>query len=204
MKRIDTKFVVHKKDLIPVLGELKSFYKVLEIDKDRVMTYKTLYFDTRAKKFYHDHHNGKTNREKVRIRKYVESNRCFLEIKQKDVKGRTSKSRIAIPDFETDLSEISTDFIRKTTLKDYDLSPTIRNQFNRITLVNNTDKERVTIDLNLSVKKNEAVKSYGNLVIIEVKQERFNRDSPMVKALKKHRLHPFRIRRESGDERHGS
>ena len=193
LKRIDTKFIFHKKDLIPVLEEIKNDYKVLEIKKNRVMTYQTLYFDTETKKFYHDHHNGKTIREKVRIRKYVESNRCFLEVKQKDVKGKMNKSRIAIPYFETDLPGTAADFIKQTTFQDYDLIPTVGNKFNRVTLVNNTDKERVTIDVNLIVKKNESEKCFENLVIIEAKQERFIRNSPIVKTLKTYRIHPFRI-----------
>ena len=166
LNRTDTKFVFHKMDLIPVLEEMKNHYKVLEIDKGRVMTYNSLYFDTKTKIFYHDHHNGKINRKKIRIRKYLESNRCFLEIKQKDAKGKTNKSRIEIPDIESFLSEASIDFIRKITLKDYDLSPTIWSLFNRITMVNNTDKERVTIDLNLSFNINDSTESFDNIVIL--------------------------------------
>jgi hypothetical protein len=42
-----------------------------------------LYFDTDSKRFYHDHHNGKVKRTKIRMRNYVESNLTFLEIKKK-------------------------------------------------------------------------------------------------------------------------
>lgn len=193
LKRTDTKFIFHKKYLMPILEEIKNDYKVLEIDKNRIMTYQTLYFDTETKKFYHDHHNGKTIREKIRIRKYVESNRCFLEVKQKDVKGKMNKSRIGVADFSPDLPETAAGFIKQTTLKDYNLTPTVGNQFNRVTLVSNTDKERVTIDLNLKVKKDKSEKLFENLVILEIKHEHFNRSSPIVKALKKYRIHPYRV-----------
>ena len=164
MNRTDTKYIIHIDQLTYVLEAIRSHYKVLEAEKSRISTYRSLYFDTITKKFYHDHHNGKINRNKIRIRKYVDSNHCFLEIKQKDAKGKTNKSRITIPDFETSLSEKSTDFIRKKTLEDYDLSPSIWNQFNRITLVNKTDKERVTLDFNLSFNRNGSAKSYENIV----------------------------------------
>ena len=61
MKRTDTKFVVSKKMLPVLLETLKEKYRVLEIDNNRVMTYNSLYFDTKDQKFYREHHNGKIN-----------------------------------------------------------------------------------------------------------------------------------------------
>jgi hypothetical protein len=193
MKRTDTKFIIHQKKLIKVLEIIKDNYKILEIDKNRMMTYASLYFDTENKKFYNDHHNGKINRAKVRMRKYIESDICFLEIKQKDGKGKTTKSRIQIKDFETNLSKNSIDFISKTTSEKLELKPIIWNKFNRITLVSTITKERITIDLNLCYKLNTLKKDYSNLVIIEVKQERFNRTSAVVKALKNNFINPYSI-----------
>lgn len=193
MKRTDTKFVIHEKHLIEVLESIKDQYRVLEINKNRMLPYSSLYFDTPKKKFYIDHHNRKVNRTKVRIRKYVESGICFLEIKQKDGKGKTTKSRISIDDFEPELSENSTNFIQKITKQNYDLAPSIWNKFNRITLVNKTAKERLTIDLNLSFKKNNDFKTFTNLVIIELKQERFTRTSPIVKQLKSKQINPYSL-----------
>ncbi|MFY0712923.1 polyphosphate polymerase domain-containing protein [Seonamhaeicola sp. NFXS20] len=193
MKRTDTKFIIHEKDLISVLKSIQNKYRVLEINNNRILTYSSLYFDTPSKKFYLDHHNRKVNRTKVRMRKYVESDLCFLEIKQKDGKGKTTKSRIPIDDFETDLSDNSIEFIENTTQESFDLEPIIWNKFNRITLVNIENKERLTIDLNLSFKIKKAYKIYKNLVIIEVKQERFSRTSPIVKQLKLKQINPYKI-----------
>lgn len=193
MKRTDTKFVIHEKHLIEVLESIKDQYRVLEINKNRLLPYSSLYFDTPKKKFYIDHHNGKVNRTKVRIRKYIESGICFLEIKQKDGKGKTTKSRISIDDFEPELSENSINFIQKITKQNFDLEPSIWNKFNRITLVNKTAKERLTIDLNLSFKKNNDFKTFTNLVIIELKQERFTRTSPIVKQLKSKQINPYSL-----------
>jgi len=193
MKRTDTKFVIHTSQLITVLKEIQHCYKVLEINNDRVMTYSSLYFDTDDNQFYNNHHNGKNNRTKIRQRKYIESDLCFLEVKQKNGKGETNKTRIEIPDFETNLSENATDFISKTTLKEYNLTPSLWNRFNRVTLVNTESKERVTIDLNLSYKIKNIEKKYDNLVVIEVKQERVNRNSKIVKTLKALKEHPYSI-----------
>jgi len=193
MKRTDTKFIIPENKLQSVLTIIKDQYKILEINKNRIMSYSSLYFDTNTKKFYQDHHNGKNNRIKVRMRKYLESDICFFEIKQKDGKGKTTKSRIEINDFDSKLHDEYIDFIETKTSQRFDLIPIISNKFNRITLVNNTEKERLTIDLNLSFTKNESIKEYNNLVIIEVKQEKFNRNSPVIKALKNKGINPFRI-----------
>ena len=193
MKRTDTKFVINKEQLLAVLSKIDDQYKVLEIKKDRIMSYSSLYFDTDDNKFYNDHHNGKNNRTKIRQRKYVESNLCFLEIKQKNGKGETNKSRIPVSDFEVDLSKSSTAFISETTNEVYNLEPSLWNGFNRITLVSLKNKERVTIDLNLSYKMNDIEKKFENLVVVEVKQERFNRNSAIVKSLKVLRQHPYSI-----------
>lgn len=193
MKRTDTKFVIHEKDLAEVLEQIKDKYEVLEIDKNRILTYSSLYFDTPSKRFYLDHHNRKVNRTKVRMRKYVESNLCFLEIKQKDGKGKTTKTRMPIECFEMDLSENSKAFIKNTVNASLDLQPVIWNRFRRITLVNRQGKERITVDLNLSFKTPNATKNYNDLVIIEVKQERFSRMSPLVKYLKLKQVNPYKI-----------
>lgn len=193
MKRTDTKFVIHEKDLIEVLEQVKNKYRVMEINSKRILPYSSLYFDTPSKKFYNDHHNRKVNRTKVRMRKYVESGICFLEIKQKNGKGKTTKSRISINDFEQNLSENSVDFIQKVTHHNFDLQPIIWNKFDRITLVNKTAKERLTIDLNLSFKKNKHFKSFDNLVIVELKQERFSRTSPFAQQLKLKQINPYSL-----------
>ena len=132
MKRTDTKFVIHQKNLIEVLETIKDHYSVLQINDKRTLSYPSLYFDTKDKKFYHNHHNGKVNRTKVRMRKYMESNICFLEVKQKDGKGKTTKSRIQINDFETENSAAHRDtliapnyFADSLCLSDIILSGTI-------------------------------------------------------------------------------
>ena len=191
MKRTDTKFVIPLNKLSGLLNEISNQYCVLEVNKKRIMSYSSQYFDTSEKRFYFDHHNGKTNRLKVRIRKYVDSNIAFLEIKKKDGKGFTTKSRTPIPDFEMSLTTQSNTFIQKTTSQSFQLEPSLYNDFKRITLVSNNLNERVTIDLNLSFTLNECVKTFEKIIIIEVKQEGVNRNSPIVQALRNSREYPF-------------
>lgn len=192
-KRKDTKFVINISLLPLILEHLKDNYRVLEIDGKRLMNYSSLYLDTPDFKFFNDHHNGRVNRTKIRQRKYVDSDLTFIEIKKKNGKGETDKFRKQIPDFETTLSEKTKDFIQKVTEKDFDLQPSLWNNFQRITLVNLDSNERVTIDLNLSFSIDNKEKVYSRLVVIELKQAKFDRTSDVVKILKNMQCNPYSI-----------
>ena len=91
MSRMDTKFVFKIEKLPSLLEKMTAFYRVLEINGKFIHDYKSLYFDTNARKFYIDHHNSRVNRNKIRFREYVDSGLTFLEVKLKNNKGRTIK-----------------------------------------------------------------------------------------------------------------
>ena len=184
MKRVDTKFILSESQLLKVLSKIQKDYKVLEIDNERLMQYSTLYFDTQNKKCFKEHHNGKLNRYKIRMRKYLVSDICFLEVKKKNNLGVTNKTRKQIKDFETILSSDSKEFIYNSQINDLLLEPALYNNFNRITLVNKNYPERVTIDTNLSFKSADKEKIFDNLVVIEIKQEGKRLNTVMNKALK--------------------
>ena len=184
MKRVDTKFILTESQLLKVFSKIRKEYKVLEIDNERLMQYSTLYFDTQNKKCFKEHHNGKLNRYKIRMRKYLVSDICFLEVKKKNNLGVTNKTRRQIKDFETILSSDSKEFIYNSQINDLLLEPALYNNFNRITLVNKNYPERVTIDTNLSFKSANKEKIFDNLVVIEIKQEGKRLNTVMNKALK--------------------
>ena len=124
------------------------------------------------------------------MRKYIESNLTFLEIKQKNNLGVLKKSRVVINDLNEDLSIKDKEYIEKVTGRSIQLKAVLSNSFNRFTLVNNNMKERVTVDLNLAY--NDEVHN-PNLVVVELKQEKFDRSSMLVKALSKININPFSI-----------
>ena len=115
---------------------------------------------------------------------------CFLEVKQKDFKGKTIKSRIRINSFEQVNSTNSKQFIKETLNTDFQLELSLTNNFERITLVNKSINERVTIDTNLSFIFGHNSSSYNELVIVEVKQKGYNRNTGIVKALREQRSYP--------------
>lgn len=193
LNRVDTKFIFHIDELERILKKASAHYSVLEIEERRVSTYRNLYFDTEHLNFYKDHHNGKMNRVKVRMRKYLDSDLCYLECKRKSNKGRTHKIRQRINDFEEVLKGDDALFLKDITNEYGQLEPVLWNEFNRITLVNLEDKERVTFDLGLSFNAKGSTATYDKLVIAEIKQAGFNRNTTFFNLLKSLKINPFRV-----------
>lgn len=172
MDRTDTKFTFNINELAAILEEAKNYYRILSVEGNRISRYKTLYFDTQDFNLYNEHHSGKLNRYKIRHRTYVESNIGFLEVKFKNNKGRTLKTRIK----EVEVPELNTgkafEFLKKMLPFDpLILLPKIWINYSRITLVNKTSAERLTLDLNLEFEKNGKKQILDQLVIAEVKQD---------------------------------
>ncbi len=188
MDRKDTKYVFKFQQLPEYLEQLKNDYSILVVETNRVSRYESLYFDTKNFDLYHSHHRGKPNRFKIRFRKYVASNLNFFEIKFKNNKGRTIKSRVKqkeIDGFITDKAEVL--LKEKTPLFPNELEAKLWVNYSRITFVNKNFPERVTIDIDLSFKKDEEYKTIPNLVIAEVKQDKAA-VSVFIKLMKKNHV----------------
>ena len=91
MRRKDKKYLFSFQELPELLNMVCKDYRVLEIDGARSQHYHTRYFDTDGREMYHKHHRGLANRHKVRIRRYGSGSLHFLEVKQKNAKGVTTK-----------------------------------------------------------------------------------------------------------------
>ena len=100
MNRTDTKFVTTTDQLRKLLKLAVWQYRVQEIDSRRIGRYYTLYFDTPDYNMFGCHHAGHTDRQKLRIRSYVDSGLNFLEVKTKNNHGRTKKKRTTMFDFD--------------------------------------------------------------------------------------------------------
>lgn len=193
MNRVDTKYILGADLLQELLENMGRFYRVLSVATIRLSQYRTLYFDTQNHECYLQHHNGKLNRRKYRIRKYLSTDACFLEVKSKNNKGRTKKKRISIDDFEDSLSPSSLDFIKSVTGTLPELDSAIWSSFSRITLVNRLQPERVTLDLDLEFSDGKSQKDLPHILIAEVKQERDNRHTPIREYLRRQHVRPMRV-----------
>ncbi|QDU54751.1 polyphosphate polymerase domain-containing protein [Aeoliella mucimassa] len=193
MNRIDTKYVSNEVLLAQLLEMVRADYKVLEVDGFRRSPYETLYFDTLHRDCYLDHHNGRATRLKFRQRRYMSSGTAFFEVKQKTNRGRTIKRRVPIASIEQTLDDASKDLVLQTRSSGKTLLPQIWTLFSRITLVGLNIAERVTIDTELSFSDEQQDRALEGVTIIEVKQERNLRNSPIRQCLRQLRVPPMRI-----------
>jgi len=209
MNRIDTKYAMPLALLPAVLKEAQAGYYAQEIDGKRIATYDTIYYDTDNLDMYIRHHDQQLVRQKIRVRQYVDSNLTFLEIKRKNNKGRTKKKRIVVPGFHITAATPSrlkhknredepltvAQFINSKSRYTWDsISPHLWTKFHRITLVNKTKTERLTIDFDLVWENvlTDEKKTYPNLVIIELKRNG-NVPSKMTHIMLNQRIHPLKI-----------
>lgn len=190
MRRVDKKFIIPKERLPQLLEKLARDYYVQEINGIRVFEYATLYYDTLNYEMYEAHQNGKLNRLKVRTREYVDSQLCFLEIKQKSNKGITKKTRIVRKALDSITEEKSSLFLSsETPYHPESLEGKIRTLYHRITLVNKGKTERLTIDLDLSFIHEHTKRkiSLPDLVVIELKKDQLSY-SPVMESLGQWRI----------------
>ncbi|MAX69057.1 MAG: transporter [Flavobacteriales bacterium] len=193
MSRTDTKFVFNFSRLPEFLEKLSPFYKVLLIDGNLIHDYKSLYFDTEDRKFYIEHHNRRVNRNKIRFREYVGSGLTFLEIKLKNNKGKTIKKRIKVDSISEEITEQQQKYIHKIIGYPIEVSAKQWINFSRVTFVHKTQKERLTMDINLTFNNKKDEGDLKNIVIAEVKQERMSRSSDFMRVAKEMSILPMRL-----------
>ena len=193
MSRTDTKFVFNFLRLPEFLEKLSRFYKVLLIDGNLIHDYKSLYFDTDDRKFYIEHHNRRVNRNKIRFREYVGSGLTFLEIKLKNNKGKTIKKRIKVDSISEEITEQQQKYIHKIIGYPIEVSAKQWINFSRVTFVHKTQKERLTMDVNLTFNNKKDEGDLKNIVIAEVKQERMSRSSDFMRVAKEMSILPMRL-----------
>ena len=206
MNRTDTKFVTNIATLRKLLKLAVWQYRAQEIEGKRQARYYTMYFDTPDMQMYTCHHSGHANRQKLRIRSYVDSGLNFLEVKTKNNHKRTRKKRTTMFDFaplaparniafdshDDNFREYDSFLRENLWYKPEIMEEAIENRFNRITLVNNNKTERLTIDTDLCFHNihtgNDC--SLPELAIIELKRDGLV-PSPILSLLNELRIKPL-------------
>jgi hypothetical protein len=193
MDRLDTKYYFNVGSIKNILDWASNRYSVLEISNIRQFHYQTTYFDTPDLLLYHEHQNGKLNRFKIRQRCYDATGAEFFEIKFRTNKGRTIKSRI-INDSSDYLNDKTDIFLKQATPYSIkNLQKVIKNDFNRITLVDYNLTERVTIDFNVSFLNSKGSIEFPYLGILEVKHGSNSEKSKVVQIMKDLKIRPASI-----------
>lgn len=190
LNRVDTKYFIPLHALPSMIEQVQDQYQILEIDGLRLNQYHTVYYDEPDFTFYTQHHNRRADRYKVRARQYVDTQIAFFEVKHKTNKKRTIKSRLQLESgqVDTDIDSQSnqiTDFVdHHVPIEPEQLEVKLWNDYRRLTLVNKTSPERVTIDLSLSFGYEDTHTSLPGFAIAEVKQEHFTQQSPFIQQMR--------------------
>lgn len=184
MDRTDLKFNFSIHHLPELLDSIRGSYRSLEVSGTRMSRYETLYYDTPEFDLYRTHHQGKPTRFKIRARRYVESDLNFFEVKHKNNKGRTIKTRVKKKNETGGITGNAEALLEeKTGMQPGHLEPKLFVNYTRITLVNRFEEERLTIDLDLEVKNEDSSFAFDGLVIVEAKMSKML-NTPFVKLLK--------------------
>ena len=178
MNRIDTKYVLSYDEALGLISAAAdNSYFVQIIDGVRACRYETLYYDTSEREMFVVHHNRKLCRQKLRTRTYVESGITFFEIKNKSNRGRTKKRRTEIPHSAFASLHSSSEALALLSEHSHytaeSVTPALATRFTRITLVNPTLTERITIDLELSYEDVRSGKMgcVERMAIFEIKSD---------------------------------
>ncbi|MBM9468428.1 polyphosphate polymerase domain-containing protein [Nakamurella leprariae] len=157
LDRMDRKYLVPRVQLDDLVAAIGPGAQVLDIAGRRDFGYESVYFDTPDLLCYHLAAHRRRRRFKLRTRTYLDSAECWFEVKTRDGRGRTVKSRRphesahpAVVDPETAVfaeRAISTAGLdRRTGLV---VAPVMTTSYRRTTLFLPASRSRVTIDTDL-------------------------------------------------------
>ncbi|MFA5296002.1 MAG: polyphosphate polymerase domain-containing protein [Methanoregulaceae archaeon] len=184
LTRVESKHLMTLGVCRELVEAIADSYRVLAIRGTRIGNYMTMYYDTPSFLTYLEHHNGKGNRAKLRLRYYASSGETYLEVKKKNNKGATEKSRFRTSWKTGGFGPEERDFLRSAFPHDSQaFHPVLTTMYHRLTLVSNQSPERVTFDTGISFSVGQKVLSYPEFVIGEVKYEKGMKNSPALQAL---------------------
>lgn len=189
MNRYDTKYLLSHAALLDFIDSLRQDYSVLSINNKCLMQYRNIYFDTPDFGFYLQHHNKRKCRSKIRFRTYLDSATSFLELKNKNNKDMTDKHRV--PAAEQQLENLLPAAIAQShgskEVQSQGLVPTVGIYYHRISFQSRKHNERLSIDLALRAERLSSKIQFklDGLAIVELKQARLNRDSPVSASMRK-------------------
>ncbi len=151
--RIDRKYLVPTDVIAHVVSDLSSNLNALEMDDTRLFRYLSVYFDTDDLLCFRRQVQGRRRQFKVRMRSYLDSGECQLEVKMKGNREETVKSRMP---YQADESYLLNDEGRAFIdgiVGDPEavarLRPVLISHYRRATLIDLDAQTRLTCDVEL-------------------------------------------------------
>jgi len=181
-QRRDWKFVLSTRSLPGLLAPLAAHYRVLLAADQRLARYENHYFDTVNRHCYREHHRGRGRREKVRVRSYLDRELSVLEVKSRNPRRVTTKSRLQRSFGELGISDpAAQQFIAEhSRLQPAQLQPSLSNSFRRITLLGLDSPERITLDLGICFQQSGSERLLRKVAVVEVKSAGGRNDTPVL------------------------
>ncbi len=190
MNRVDFKFILTGIEAVQLLNTLEKDYDVITKEGNLSRIYETEYYDTVERDAFYRHHQGKLPRYKIRTRTYLDTNDQFLEIKYKNNRGRTEKYRHKLSSTEHLFEQSGVfSFLNEHNIDNLnELKKALLVKYTRISLKHKKLNERMTIDFDMSFTSGLNNALLGEVVFMEVKQEKSMKSPVMIalKAMNKH------------------
>lgn len=190
LRRVEAKYLLHADELPRLLTYLHAYYQVLQIGDERVLPYQTWYYDTPGCHFYRQHQRGKINRQKVRVRYYQATDDHYLEVKIKTRPAYIVKERMKISGKGPEHITKSPFVEERTSIPADEMDIQIANRFFRMSFYNKTMDERLTIDTDIHFSREGKNVDLPGLVVVEVKQDKSIKASPVTRTLRDMQLRP--------------
>lgn len=185
LNRVESKHLMTVGQCIRLIQAISGSYRVLEVHDARVGRYETQYYDDGMFTTYIQHHNGKGNRYKLRLRHYESSGETYLEVKKKSNKGSTEKQRMKTSWPPAGFLPEEERFLKAAFPYDHqEFRPVLRTIYERLTLVSTEFPERITFDTAVLFGNGQRSISYPGLVIGEVKREKNAKNSSAQRAIR--------------------
>lgn len=185
LSRAESKFVLADDLTADFVGRLARDYRVLPAGAQRVATYDSLYFDTPDLAFFHAHRRGRRLRHKVRVRHYPDRELSVLEVKMRRSEHVTLKARSVRGFGDSVFSSADLEFVRAHVAVPVALQPQVWVFYRRLTLLSTRANERITIDVDLTVRRGTHQARLHGAVIVEAKQPRLQLGTDAMIALRR-------------------
>lgn len=199
LTRVDRKYVLPAREVGPLVASASFETLALDIDGSRRTPYASTYFDTPCLETFRAAAHRRRRRCKVRIRTYIGSSSCWLEVKTRGTRAGTVKTRWEHdPNAAEELGEGLRNVVevmeeQDLTLDSGALTSVLETRYERATLFLPGSASRVTIDSSLGWKD---LRSGGQLrlpdiAIVETKSG--SGPSEMDRLLWRQGIRPSRI-----------
>jgi hypothetical protein len=177
LDRMERKYLLPRQDIDGLVAALGPGTQVLDIAGRREFEYQSVYFDTPDLLCYHLAAHRRRRRFKIRTRTYLDSGECWFEVKTRDGRGHTVKSRRphhAPPATSIDpdgvaFAEMAVNAAGLVHRGDLQVSPTMTTTYRRTTLFLPASRSRVTIDTDLRWAIGQQELRLPELAIVETK-----------------------------------